>query len=67
MLVLTRKPNERIVIGDDIVITLVHTDSGKARIGIEAPKCVPINREELLREELKRRREEKQRTAQRAG
>jgi carbon storage regulator len=47
MLVLTRRNNERIIIGD-IVITLLEAHGGKARIGIEAPKDVLIFREEVL-------------------
>ena len=47
MLVLARKEGERIKIGDDIVITLVKCDHGKARIGIEAPKTLLVLREEL--------------------
>lgn len=50
MLVLSRKRGERIkiCIGNGIWITLVEIDRGKARIGIEAPRDVPIYREELL-------------------
>ena len=47
MLVLTRKENETIRIGDDIVITLVKTQGGSVRIGIDAPKEVKILRGEL--------------------
>jgi len=48
MLVLTRKLNERVFIGDNICITVVEIDRGKIRLGIEAPRDVPIFREELL-------------------
>jgi len=45
MLVLTRKVNEKIMIGDDIVITLVQvTNPGAVRIGIQAPRDVPVRR-----------------------
>lgn len=47
MLVLSRKLGEKIWIGDDICITVVDIDRGKIRLGIEAPKNVPVNREEL--------------------
>jgi len=47
MLVLTRKIGERIFIGDDIILTVVDIERGKIRLGIEAPKEVPIWREEL--------------------
>lgn len=48
MLVLSRKLGEKIVIGDNITITVVDIDRGKIRLGIEAPRDVPIYREELL-------------------
>jgi carbon storage regulator CsrA len=47
MLVLTRKADEQILIGDDIKITLVKVRGGSVRIGIEAPKNVKILRSEL--------------------
>lgn len=47
MLVLTRRTDERIMIGDDIVITIVETRPDKVRIGIDAPKEVPVYREEV--------------------
>ncbi|MFO0880714.1 MAG: carbon storage regulator [Gemmataceae bacterium] len=48
MLALTRMLGERIFIGDDVVITVVDISRGKVRLGIEAPKQVPIYREEVL-------------------
>ena len=48
MLVLSRKIGQRILIGDDIVITVVRVSGDKCRIGIDAPKVVPIVREELV-------------------
>lgn len=48
MLVLTRKPNERILVGSDVVITLICLDGRQARIGVEAPNDVLILREELV-------------------
>lgn len=48
MLVLTRKINETIMIGDDIRITVVALERNKVRIGIEAPREVPVFRSELL-------------------
>lgn len=47
MLVLSRKKNERIVINDNIVITVVEVRGDKVRLGIEAPKDVPVHREEV--------------------
>jgi len=48
MLVLSRKTEERILIGDSIRITVLHMERNQVRIGIEAPKDVTIIREELL-------------------
>lgn len=47
MLVLSRKAGERIWIGDDISVTVVRISGGGVRIGIEAPKEMPVVREEL--------------------
>lgn len=47
MLVLSRREGEKIMIGDDIVVCLVEGHAGKSRIGIEAPKDVPVHREEV--------------------
>lgn len=47
MLVLSRKPGEKIVIGDNITVTVVEIKGGKIRIGIEAPSNVPVHREEV--------------------
>lgn len=47
MLVLSRKKNEKIVIDGNIVITVVEVRGDKVRLGIEAPKDVPIHRSEI--------------------
>lgn len=47
MLVLSRKKNESIVIHDDITITVVEIRGDKVRIGIVAPKEVPVHRQEV--------------------
>lgn len=48
MLVLSRKLNERIKIGDDITITVIQLLEDRVRIGIEAPAMVKVLRGELL-------------------
>jgi carbon storage regulator len=48
MLVLSRKLGEKIHIGDNICITVVDIDRGKVRLGIEAPRNIPVYRQELL-------------------
>jgi carbon storage regulator len=47
MLVLSRKPGERILIGNDIVVTVVRFQGGTVRLGIEAPREFSVVREEL--------------------
>ena len=49
MLVLSRKLNERILIGDSIVLTVVKIQGGNVRLGIEAPADVDVVRLELLK------------------
>lgn len=47
MLVLTRAENERIKIGDDITIVVVELRGDKVRLGIEAPRDIPVHRQEV--------------------
>jgi carbon storage regulator len=47
MLVLSRKKNESIVINNDIVVTVVEIRGDKVRLGIVAPKEVPVHRQEV--------------------
>jgi carbon storage regulator len=48
MLVLSRKKDEKLVIGDEIVITVVEIRGDTVKLGISAPKDVPIYRSELI-------------------
>lgn len=50
MLVLTRKANEGVVIGENIKVKVLSVDGEKVRLGIEAPVSLRIFREELIRE-----------------
>jgi carbon storage regulator len=47
MLKITRRAGERIIVGDDIVVTVLEVSGQTARIGIEAPRDVSIYREEI--------------------
>jgi len=47
MLILTRKPGETIIIGDDIKVTILGVSSKQIRIGIAAPKDISVHREEI--------------------
>lgn len=48
MLVLTRKPGEKILIGDDIVITVLDARGDSIRIGVDAPRGIKIQRSEVV-------------------
>ena len=48
MLVLSRKKNESIVINNDVVVTVVEIRGDKVRLGIVAPKDVPVHRQEVF-------------------
>ena len=49
MLVLSRKQGQRIVVGNDVYITVVAIQSNQVRLGITAPAEVPVHREEVYR------------------
>ncbi len=57
MLVLTRKINEKIIIGDDIEIVLVDIGKDQVKIGINAPRSVKVHRWEVYEEIQKENRE----------
>jgi carbon storage regulator len=50
MLVLTRKTRESLVIGDDIEITVLSVMGDKVRLGIQAPRAIPVYRKEIYLE-----------------
>lgn len=47
MLVLSRKPGESIVIGDDVVVTVVEVRGDQIRLGIDAPRAIAVHRKEV--------------------
>lgn len=57
MLTITRRPGERIMIGEDVVIEIVEVTGTTVRVGITAPRERPIYREELW-ERVKRENQE---------
>jgi carbon storage regulator CsrA len=63
MLVLARKLNESIVIGDDIVVKVVAIENGVVKLGIDAPREVSIIRSELIEEVTKSNRAAAQSTS----
>ena len=50
MLVLTRRPGQSIMIGDDVVVTVLDVRGDVVRVGIKAPRSVQVHREEVYRE-----------------
>ena len=49
MLVLSRKPGERILIGREITLTVLEVRGGRVKLGFSGPASVPIHREEVRR------------------
>lgn len=47
MLIVTRREGEKLMIGDDVVVSIVEVSGGTVKLGIDAPRSVPIYREEL--------------------
>ena len=47
MLILTRRPGEAIRIGDDVEVYVVAVNGNQVRLGIKAPRNVPVHREEI--------------------
>lgn len=59
MLVLSRKKNESIMIGDNVVITVIEIRGDKVRLGIDAPGTVPVHRKEVFEALIRHDREKK--------
>ena len=47
MLIITRRAGERIMVGDDIVVEIMEIVGNSVRVGIQAPRSVPVYREEI--------------------
>ena len=47
MLIITRRPGEKIMLGDDIVVHVMEIVGNSVRVGISAPRSVPVYREEI--------------------
>ena len=47
MLIITRRAGERIMVGDDVVIEVMEVVGNSVRVGISAPRSVPVYREEI--------------------
>ena len=47
MLVLSRKPKESILINDNVVVTVLSIQGDRVRLGIEAPREIPVHRQEV--------------------
>ena len=47
MLIITRKPGEKIMLGDDVTVEVLEVSGSSVRIGIAAPRSLPVYREEI--------------------
>lgn len=63
MLVLSRHRDESIIIGDDIIVTIVDIRGDKVRLGIDAPPAIPVHRQEVY-EAIQREKREAERSRQ---
>jgi len=61
MLVLSRQRDESIMIGDDVEIIIVDVRGDKVRLGITAPKCIPVHRREIY-DAIQREKAEKKKS-----
>lgn len=55
MLILTRRMNETLVVGDDVRVTVLGVNGNQVRIGVKAPRNIPVHREEIY-EKIKKER-----------
>lgn len=55
MLVLSRRKNESVVIGGDVVVTVVRIEGDRVHLGVEAPREVPVDRDEVWAKKRRKR------------
>lgn len=53
MLILTRRTGETVMIGDEVTVMVLGVKGNQVRLGVNAPKCIPVHREEIY-ERIKR-------------
>jgi len=58
MLILSRRPGQKIMIGDDVVVQVVDVQGDKVRLGVSAPSDVPVDREEIRKAKDKEKQDE---------
>jgi carbon storage regulator len=56
MLILTRRVGEKLIIGDNVTVTVLGVKGAQVRVGINAPRDVTVNREEIYERILKERK-----------
>lgn len=60
MLILTRRPGEKVMIGDGVVVTVLGIKGNQARIGVDAPKDMEVHREEVYERIQEKKRQDEQ-------
>lgn len=58
MLILTRRVGEKLIIGDDVTVTVLATQGKQVRIGVSAPKSVSVHREEIYHKIVEEKRQQ---------